>query len=189
MKASNAASASRPGLGHPDVLQGALGLGLLALWEFVQARWPSCGPSSAVRAPLGQTSPAAFQKPSAPSATISSGWTAQAASLQVEQQRAPIMRTLAGAVGEADELLLALRRRADDDQDALLLVFQTGLQMDAVGPDVDIALGRQVALGPSGVVVATSRPSAGRWWSPTSRPRPCPARPPAPRRSRRSRRP
>jgi hypothetical protein len=63
------------------------------------------------------------------------------------------MRALAGAVCATAELLLALRRRADDDQDALLLVFQAGLQMDAVGPDVDIALGRQVALGPSGVVV------------------------------------
>ena len=36
----------------------------------------------------------------------------------------------------------------------MLLVFEPGLQMHAVGPDVDIALGGQVALGPDGVVVS-----------------------------------
>jgi hypothetical protein len=51
------------------------------------------------------------------------------------------VRTFAAAVGEADQFLRALRCRADDDENALRLVFQTRLQMDAIGPYVDIALG------------------------------------------------
>src|SRR5258705_13933859 len=46
------------------------------------------------------------------------------------------LRAFARAVGEAEQLLFALRRRADDDQDALLGVFKTGLQVNAVGPHV-----------------------------------------------------
>src|SRR6516225_5749367 len=56
-------------------------------------------------------------------------------------------------VGKAEQLLFALRRRADDDQDTLLGVFKTGLQVNAVGPHVDIALGRQIALAPMLVLV------------------------------------
>jgi hypothetical protein len=36
--------------------------------------------------------------------------------------------------------LLAFRRRADDDQDALRLLLEPGLQMDAVGPAINVAL-------------------------------------------------
>ena len=77
----------------------------------------------------------------------------QTPALQIEQQGAPVVSALARAVGEAEQLLLALRRGADDDQDALRLVLQTRLQVDAVGPDVDVALGRQVALAPALVFV------------------------------------
>lgn len=44
---------------------------------------------------------------------------------------------------EADQFLLVLRRGADDDEDALRVVLQTRLQIDAVGADVDLAFGRQ----------------------------------------------
>ena len=46
------------------------------------------------------------------------------------------------------ELFPAFRRRADDDQDALCRLLEPGLQMDAVGPAVDVALCRQIALLP-----------------------------------------
>src|SRR5450759_4497484 len=46
------------------------------------------------------------------------------------------------------QLLLALRRRADDDKNALRLVLEPRLQVDAVGPEIDIALRREVALVP-----------------------------------------
>src|SRR5450432_3789151 len=75
------------------------------------------------------------------------------AALQFEQQIAPVLRTLAGAIGEADQLLAAFRRRADQHQDALLFVFQTCLEMDAIGPDVDVTLRRQIAPLPRGVVI------------------------------------
>ena len=73
------------------------------------------------------------------------------------------MRALARAVGKADEFLLALRRGADDDEDALLLVLEAGLQVDAVSPDVDVALGREVALAPR--VCSSCQPSFSRRWS------------------------
>src|SRR5439155_18067135 len=67
--------------------------------------------------------------------------------------RAHILRALAGAIGEADQLLAAFRRRADQHQDALLFVFEAGFEMDAISPDVNVALGRQIALLPGGVLV------------------------------------
>src|SRR5439155_11139616 len=73
----------------------------------------------------------------------------QAATLQIEQQITPRLCALANAIGEADKLLPAFRRRADDDQDALRLLLEPGLQMDAVGPAIDVALGRQIALLPA----------------------------------------
>lgn len=77
----------------------------------------------------------------------------QTSVLQIEKQLPPILGTFARAVGEAEQLLFAFRRRADDDQDALLGVFKTGLQVNAVGPHVDVALGRQIALPPMLVLV------------------------------------
>jgi hypothetical protein len=88
----------------------------------------------------------------------------QTPALEIEQQGAPVVSALARAVDKADQLLLALRRGADDDQDALRLVLQTRLQVDAVGPDVDVALGRQAALAPSLVFVGPDllQPCDGR---------------------------
>src|SRR5258708_1282597 len=75
------------------------------------------------------------------------------APLQIEQQIAPVVRALAGAIGEADQFFAAFRRRTDQHEDALLFVFQAGFEMDAVGPDVDVTLRRQIALLPRGVLV------------------------------------
>ena len=41
------------------------------------------------------------------------------APLQLEQQIAPVLRALAGTIGEANQLLAAVRRRTDQHQDAL----------------------------------------------------------------------
>jgi hypothetical protein len=64
----------------------------------------------------------------------------QTPALEIEQQGAPVVSALSRAVDKAEQLLLALRRGADDDQDALRLVLQTRLKVDAVGPDIDVAL-------------------------------------------------
>ena len=77
----------------------------------------------------------------------------QPAPPEVEQQLPPGLHALAHAIGQADELLLALRRRADDDQKALGVRFEAGLHVDAVNPEVDVTFGREIALGPPGMLV------------------------------------
>ena len=59
------------------------------------------------------------------------------------------MGALACPVGETDQLLLAFGRRANDDKNALLLVLEPRLQVDAVRPHIDIAPGREIALLPA----------------------------------------
>src|ERR1019366_6693092 len=49
----------------------------------------------------------------------------------------PMLRALAGAIGEADQFLAAFRRRADQHEDALLFVLQACFEMDAIRPDVN----------------------------------------------------
>ena len=63
------------------------------------------------------------------------------APLQIEEQLTPGLRALAHAIGEANKFLLALGRGADDDQQALCGVLEPGLHMDAVDPEVHVALG------------------------------------------------
>lgn len=68
------------------------------------------------------------------------------------------MRTFTYAVDKADELLLALGRRPDDNQETLRLVLEPGLDMDAVDLEVDVAFGRQMALARARVA-SLSRPT------------------------------
>src|SRR3954470_9241668 len=77
----------------------------------------------------------------------------QPAPPEVEQQLPPGLHALAHAIGQAHDLLLAFRRRADDDQKALGVRFKAGLHMDAVDPEVDVAFGREIALRPPGMLV------------------------------------
>ena len=71
---------------------------------------------------------------------------------QIEEQFPPRLRTLAHTVGEADKLLAALGCGSDDNQQALRGVFETGLHMNAVDPEVDVAFGREIALAPAHVL-------------------------------------
>src|ERR1700737_2250493 len=57
---------------------------------------------------------------------------------------------------EADQLLLARRCGANNDQQALRIVFQPGLNMNAVDPEIDVAFGREVALAPARVLFRPS---------------------------------
>ena len=72
---------------------------------------------------------------------------------EIEQQLLPGLRALADAVGKPNQFLLAVGGGADDDQQALRIVFKPSLDVDAIGPDVDIPLGGQVAIEPAGVLV------------------------------------
>src|SRR5450759_3979358 len=101
---------------------------------------------------VAHTSPSAFQKPSAPSATASSGAAAKPRRLR-SSSRSRHDCALAHAIRKADQLLLALRGGADDDENALRLVLEPRLQVDAVGPEVDVALHREIALLPALVFI------------------------------------
>src|SRR5436305_2079949 len=68
------------------------------------------------------------------------------APLQVKEQFLPGLRTLAHAVGQANKLLFAIGRGTDDDQQALRGILEPGLNMDAVDPEVRVALGREITL-------------------------------------------
>src|ERR1700730_1857876 len=152
MKASNAASASLLVSAIQLSCNPRLAFGCLPFRTLFRTLAVLCTQQRCSRV-VGHSSPSAFQKPSAPSATASSGAMTRPSVLQIEQRLPPILGALARAVGESEQLLLALRCRADDDQEALLGVFKAGLQVNAVGPHVDVALGRQIALPPMLVLV------------------------------------
>ena len=63
---------------------------------------------------------------------------------------------------KANQFLLAFRRRADQHQHALAVVFHACLQEDAIGPHIARSAARQVALLPALVLALPLRPSAGR---------------------------
>src|SRR4051795_11222329 len=85
----------------------------------------------------------------------------QPAPPDVEQQVPPGLHTLAHAIGQADELLLALRGGADDHEKALGVRFEAGLHVDAVNPKIDVAFGREIALGPPGMLARPSLLQSG----------------------------
>ena len=58
---------------------------------------------------------------------------------------------------------LTLQRRADDDQDALRLLLEPGLQMDAVGPAIDVALCNGAAIAVAKPALAKAGGALGFW--------------------------
>src|ERR671920_1015079 len=81
---------------------------------------------------------------------------------QADQELVPALLTLAEAVVDRQELLLAAGVGADQDQHALPVVLETRREVDPIRPDVDVPLGPQVTPLP---------------WPPTSRVRPGPGAP------------
>src|SRR6188472_2969539 len=77
--------------------------------------------------------------------------------LQVDEELPPALGALTRADLEADEFLLALRRGADNHQHAFRDWLHAGLEVDPVGPDVDVAAGRQVTATPSVVFALPGR--------------------------------
>src|SRR4029077_18096409 len=165
MKASNAASASflvsaiqiswSARLAFDCWLLGSLFKTLAVLCT--QQRWPRV---------LGQTSPTACQKARAPPRLLShctrSGAAVGARELgshrkpppfEVEEELFPRLRALAHAVDESDKFLFAFGRGADDHQQALRGLLEPGLHMDAVDPEVNVAVGREITLAPTRMLV------------------------------------
>lgn len=77
----------------------------------------------------------------------------EAAGFQADQELAPTLRALADPDMEAEELLLSFRRGADNDEDALGLGLLPGLEVDAVGPDLDVPASREIAAVPALVLL------------------------------------
>src|ERR1700704_3110553 len=141
-----------PGLGHPDVLERPLGFALQTLRQFVEdvgslvhpaALLARFGPDLGKRLPEAQRTFGDREfRPHRKST-----------SLEIEQEFLPRLRALAHAVDQAYQLLLALRRRADDHEQALRIILKAGLHVDAVDPEVDVVLGGEIALAPANVFV------------------------------------
>jgi hypothetical protein len=69
---------------------------------------------------------------------------------------------LARASQIPNQFLLAFGGGTDDHEQALRIIFEPGLDVDAIGPDIDISLGREVAIAPAGVHVASTQASFRR---------------------------
>src|SRR5271170_6138497 len=114
---------------------------LAGSWAACSRHSPSCAPSSVAHASLAipiDRLPEA-QRP------VGDGELrpcCQTAPLEIEQQLLPGLRALADAVGKPDEFLLAFGGGADDHEQTLRVIFEPGLDVDAIGPEVDISLGR-----------------------------------------------
>ena len=65
---------------------------------------------------------------------------------EVEEELFPRLRALADAVDEPDKFLFAFGRGADDHQQALRGFLEPGLHMDAVDPEVNVALAERSRL-------------------------------------------
>src|ERR1700740_3480908 len=157
------------GFRHPDLLQRSLGFRLLALRQLVQHVGGLVHPaalSAGLRPHFLDRLPEAQRAVG----DRELGRHRKSAPLQVEQQLFPGLRTLAHTVDQADQLLLALGRGTDDDQQALRSVLEPGLDVDAVGPEVDVTLGGEIALAPARMLLRPGllEPSDGRGREPAS---------------------
>ena len=85
----------------------------------------------------------------------------QPTAFRLDEQFAPALRALAHADLEADQFLLAFRRRADQHQHAFAVVFHASLQEDAVRPHVHVPARRQIPLLPALVLALPLRRQSG----------------------------
>src|SRR5271163_3864422 len=114
---------------------------------------PSCAPSSVAHA----SSATPHRSPSrrrAPRRRRRAA--ARSSDRAAEQQLLPGLRALADTVGKPDEFLPAFGGGADDHEQTLRIIFEPGLDVDAIDPEVNIPLGGQVAIEPAGVFVDPS---------------------------------
>ena len=102
-----------------------------------RGRCRSCATSTAARAVSGNTSRSAFQNPSAPSPTASTGARIPRR-LQSRSRSAHDSAGLAEPVGQRDQLLAAVGADPDHHQQAHLVLLQADLQVDAVDPHVHV---------------------------------------------------
>src|SRR5207253_8693550 len=104
------------GFGHPDFLQRAFGLRLLALWQLGEHVGGLVYPA-ALLARFRPDLTGGLPEPERAIGDDELRGHVEPAPPQIEQQIAPIVRALPGAIGEADQFLAAFRRRADQHED------------------------------------------------------------------------
>jgi hypothetical protein len=136
-----------PRRGHPDLVKSVLRAGLLALRQVVQHVGRLVAPAALrprTRPDLRKRLPEA--KRSVTDRELGVG--REAARLHIKEQLLPGLLALAVAVDDGQELLLATGGRAHQDQDALTLLLESDVEVDAVGPDVHDPLVREVSTAP-----------------------------------------
>src|SRR5204862_4142975 len=146
MKASNAASATLLVSAIQISCNDRLAFGCWLFGSLLRTLAVLCTQQRCSRV-VGHSSPSAFQNPSAPSATAILGATIRPRffkSSSSSRQSCALSR--APSVKPSNSFLPS--GRPNDDQDASLGVLKTRLQVNAVGPHVDVALGRQIAFSP-----------------------------------------
>ncbi len=85
----------------------------------------------------------------------------QAARFAVQEQFLPRLLALAVAVREGDQFLLAVGSRSHQHQDTLAVVLQADVEVDTVGPDVDVMFALERPLAPGLMVVLPGRLQPG----------------------------
>jgi hypothetical protein len=75
---------------------------------------------------------------------------------QAEQELAPALGALPPAILDREQLLPAARVGADQHQHALALVLEPWGEVDAVGPEIDVAPGGEVAPLPAHMLLLPS---------------------------------
>ena len=141
-----------PRLGPPDVVQHALGLGLLALGQFVEHVAGLVHPASLL---TGFAIHFAQGLPE-PERTVTHGQLRtglEAACLQIQEQFRPRLFALTEAILDGDQLLFAGFRGPHDHQDALPVFFQPDVEVNAVRPPIHVAAISQGALVPGFVIL------------------------------------
>ena len=133
---------------HPDIMQGSFGGRLSRLRQLVQDIGCLVDPT-ALAAGVGKDLLQRLPEAQSAIADGELGTNREPAPAQACQQLTPALGALAHPRLEAHEFLASFRRGADEDQNALLLVLQPTLEIDAIGPHVDVASGRQVAPAPA----------------------------------------
>ena len=100
----------------------------------------------------------AFQKPDAATARKECSFRPRA--FQVLQQVQPAEMAFSLAVLDGQQLLVAVLGDADHDQHARAIFLQAHIEVDGVGPQVDVALAVQVALRPGLELLLPDAPPA-----------------------------
>ena len=145
-----------PRVGHPDLMDHLLGRRLFVLGQFVQHVGRLVHPATlgfCRRIDFGNRIP----ETQGTVADRQLRRNRQAATFHIQQQLLPGLSALAMPVGHGDQLFFAVFRRSHQHQNALPILLQADLRMDAIGPHVDVFLVLERSLRPFVVLLLPQR--------------------------------